>query len=128
MIEKKYKVIDLSAYCPSEYAYNLSWFELLSFHEDRIVIFGMGHWEHHIMDWLGCNYWHGRLPKSPIFDSVKDAKDWLKFQVNMGVYYDGMTLSGHHAGNSHCRQCNRDETKPKRELNITIYFSGLKRD
>lgn len=124
----KYEVVDLSNYIPSEYTYKLEWFELMGFYEDRVVIFGVGHWSYHIMDWLGCNFWHGRLPKSPIFDSVEDARDWLIFQVKMGVYYDGMELRGHHSGDPHCRQCNRDETKPKRELDITIFFSEIKKE
>ena len=97
--------------------YRLSWFELMSFRENKVVIFGIGHWTYHLMDWRGCNFYHGRLPKSPVFKNVGEAKEWLKFQIENGVYHQGMELCGHHAGGDQgcLRGCR------ERELE-TVYF------
>ncbi len=82
--------------------YTLNWFEILTYYKTRFVIYGTGPWHNHLMDWLGMNYYHGRLPGSPVFDSVKDAKVWLKFQIKHGAYAKDMTLPGHHAGEHVC--------------------------
>jgi len=96
--------------------YNLSWFELMKYHERkngtyRVVIYGVGHWINHIMDWAGCNFFHGRLPNSPIFDTPAAAAHWLKdvWEPNQNDYLnsDG-GYSGHHAGAYKClKGCNQ---------------------
>lgn len=56
-----------------------------------------------------------------MFENVKEAKEWLKFQVKESVYKEGMELSGHHAGENKClRGCS------ERELD-TIYISAILR-
>lgn len=136
MKKQKWEVVNLEDYIPhtsSWYVntYNLSWFELMRFHEDKYVWFGVGHWSSHIMDWRGCNFWHGRLPKSPVFADPKEAIDWLYFQVENGAYKDGMELRGHHSGeDSRCKVCNKKEDEwtsiwDRRETNVTIFHSHI---
>ena len=96
-------------------AYKLDWFEILTYHKTRYVIYGFGQEAYHLMDWRGCNFCHGRLPNSPVFNSVRDALKWLVKQVEAGKYKTGMRLPGHSIG---------DETYPqgcdKRIVSITI--------
>lgn len=131
-MKKKWELVDLSDYIPhtSSYycnTYNLSWFELMRFHEDKYVWFGVGQWSCHIMDWRGCNFWHGRLPKSPAFSDPKEAIDWLYFQVENGAYKDTMELRGHHSGEATCCvYCNKKDTGTdlmygSRETNVIVY-------
>ena len=116
----KMEKVDLSGYGDFDYdqqnIYCLEWFELMKYREKYFVIYGVGQWWNHLMDWRGCNFYHGRLPKSPVFESEEDAKKWLKFQVENGVYQEKMELTGHHDGDPCLRGCR------KRELE-TIYFT-----
>ena len=76
------------------------------------------------MDWRGCNFFHGRLPLSPVFPNTKEALAWLKFQVGEGVYTDGMILGGHHAGEYTCSMgCNDREIYGF----DSIFFHSLKK-
>jgi hypothetical protein len=121
---KEYK-IDLDAkdknLCRSSIhnEYKLMWFELMSFRSTKIVIYGVGQWKYHVMDWRGCNYYHGRLPGSPVFDNEKEAIKWLKWAVEKKHYQDGERLTGHHSGEYKCSACEgRDRG--------TIGFTSLK--
>lgn len=129
MKKQKWEVVDLGDWHP-RYSYNsvntyyLQWFELMRFHEEKCVWFGVGQWSSHIMDWRGCNFWHGRLPKSPVFDNLKEAIDWLYFQVENGAYKDGMKLNGHHSGDPDCKSCNKGKSNwifDTRETDVTVY-------
>lgn len=104
----------------SENIYNLKWFELLTYREKRYCWYGVGQWWLHLMDWRGCNYYHGRLPNSPVFDTIPEAVYWLKTAVNNGDYYTGMSLHGHSSGESYCPNGCDD-----REV-ATIYIHGYK--
>jgi len=128
---QKFKLVDLSDYIPhtsSWYVntYYLQWFELMRCHEEKFVWFGVGQWSSHIMDWRGCNFWHSRLPKSPVFADPKEAINWLYYQVENGVYKDGMELGGHHMGENRCTVCNKKKDEwtsiwDRRETNVIIY-------
>jgi len=100
----------------------LNWFQILRYRKNKFVIYGQGQWVGHIMDWRGMNMYHGRLPKSPVFNSVEEAIEWLKFQVKHGVYYEKMELTGHHSGEFQCSMGCDD-----RIVIDTIFFSQLKR-
>lgn len=82
--------------------YNLSWFEILTYREDKFVIHGEGQWSGHMMDWRGMNMRRGRLPESPVFETEKDAMFWLYNAVKSGKYYNGMELSGSFVGDGPC--------------------------
>jgi hypothetical protein len=82
--------------------YRVSWFQVLTFRETRFVVYGQGQWNGHIMDWAGCNFFHGRVPGSPTFATIEDAVLWLDEQARLGNLKDGMTLSGHHSGENRC--------------------------
>lgn len=132
-MKEKIKLVDLSdwelPYASHVNTYYLSWFELMRYHEDKFVWFGVGQWSSHIMDWRGCNFWHGRLPKSPIFKTGKEAIAWLFVQIKGGIYTDGMELNGHHMGDDgRCKNCNKDESDwifDRRETNFIVYFSYI---
>ena len=101
----------------SDARYCLSWFEILTYRRERYVLYGVGQWYNHMLDWLGMNYYHGRLPGSPVFDTVKDAETWLRFQVKHEAYKDGMTLPGHHSGEYTCSKgCSDREVKTIQQL------------
>lgn len=129
MKKKKWDVINLEEYIPhtSSFYCNtfyLRWFELMRYHEEKFVWFGVGQWSSHIMDWRGCNFWHSRLPKSPIFGDPEEAIDWLYFQVEHGVYKHGMELHGHHSGDPDCKSCNKhrdeDDIWDGRETDVIV--------
>lgn len=84
--------------------YRLEWFEVLTFRETRFVVYGTGAWDGHLMDWAGCNFFHGRVPTSPVFKTIEEAVLWLDEQVRLGNLNTGMTLSGHHSGEYECRK------------------------
>lgn len=83
-------------------SYKLDWFQLLTYHTKRVVIYGYGPWYYHIMDWLGMNIYHGRLIDSPVFDDVEAALTWLEKEIEKGTYHKNMILTGHHAGEYNC--------------------------
>jgi len=129
---KKFELVDMTDYegrGTSYYVntYDLAWFELMRFHKTKFVWYGVGQWSCHVMDWRGCNFWHGRLPKSPVFENPKDAVEWLYFQVENGAYKDGMELAGHHTSDPHCKKCNppTEWLFEQRETNLTVYFSHV---
>ena len=95
--------------------YSLKWFLLMKYRKNKVVIYGVGQQSSHSMDWRGCNFFHGRLPLSPIFNSKEEAIEWLAFQVQHGVYKEYMTLSGHFASES-------DKKEKDREI-VTIHFN-----
>jgi hypothetical protein len=102
----KLEKIDLSNYVPGDTnRFYLDWFELLRYRKDKIVIYGTGQWYLHLMDWRGCNFFHGRLPKSPVFNFTDEALEWLKFQVQNGNYKDKFEMSGHHGCGRECNKC-----------------------
>ena len=84
--------------------YRLAWFEVLTYRETRFVVYGQGQWDGHLMDWAGGNYFHGRVPTSPVFATIEEAVLWLDEQVRLGNLSAGMTLSGHHSGEYGCRK------------------------
>jgi hypothetical protein len=92
----------------SQNEYIVKWFELMPFHQDKFVIYGVGRWLYHIMDWRGCNFYHGRLPLSPVFNSEEEAGKWL---IENKDVYKGMTLRGHSMGEYKCSTC-----KDKKEI------------
>ena len=98
--------------------YRLAWFEVLTYRETRFVVYGQGQWDGHLMDWAGGNYFHGRVPTSPVFATIEEAVLWLDEQVRLGNLVEKMTLSGHHAGgDGGCRKgCNARET-------LTVHFN-----
>jgi len=97
--------------------YALDWFAILTYHKTKYVIYGVGQWWYHSIDWRGMNCFHGRLPDSLVFDSLVSAEEWLKQEIKEGTYHKGMQLSGHHAGLYHClKGCDDREIK-------TIHFS-----
>jgi len=128
-ISKKWELVKLDDYFVSgDTGYNLSWFELMRYRGDKFVWYGVGQFYRHLMNWRGCNVWHGRLPKSPVFGSVKEACEWLWYQVRNKVYYEGMHLKGHFCGDEgHCKACNKetDWLFEERETNITPGFHDI---
>lgn len=90
--------------------YNLEWFQVLTFRENldtgacSFVVYGEGKHEGHLMDWRGCNFFHGRIPGSPTFKTFADAVLWLDRAMAADVLHRGMDLSGHHAGENECRK------------------------
>lgn len=88
--------------------YVLSWFQVLTFRpnidtgESKFVVYGVGRWYRHLMDWRGCNFFHGRIPGSPTFKTIEDAVLWLDEAVKAGVLSDRMRLHGHHSGENTC--------------------------
>ena len=88
--------------------YYVKWFEVRTYRSSGFVIYGVGQWSGHIMDWRGCNFYHGRLPGSPVFHDLTVLMDWMEFQIRNGVYSDGMELSGHHSGENECSTCGKD--------------------
>lgn len=99
--------------------YDLQWFQVMTFRKTRFVLYGEGQWEDHIMDWQGCNYWHGRIPESPVFDSVDQAVEWARSAVAEGKLERGMILPGHHSGVQLCSKgCSAREAK-------AVYFADL---
>jgi hypothetical protein len=102
--------------------YALRWFLLLTFRENRVVIYGQGEWYYHIMDWRGCNHYHGRLPGSPTFKDEREAIKWLKWAVESGYYTESMRLTGHHSGESECSAGCDD-----REIGGCIHFHDLEK-
>ena len=108
--------------------YNLEWVQLLTYRYNLdtgrygIVVYGQGPWVGHIMDWRGLNMFHGRIPNSPIFRSVKDAATWIETEVAANRLEDGMELSGHHAGENECLTCG-----PDREEIAIVYLPCKKK-
>ena len=83
--------------------YYLESFQLLTFREDKYVLYGYGAAVGHLMDWRGGNIWHGRLPNSPVFSSEEEALNWLwnnHRRIKTGMEMSG--LPGHHAGIDSC--------------------------
>lgn len=108
--------------------YNLDWFEFMKYRENettckyKVVVYGHGQWFLHMMDWRGCNFWHGRLPGSPVFNNEAEAFEWLRAAVKKGAFTKGMELKGHHSGEYECGQgCD------SRELG-TVFFDHDKKD
>lgn len=111
MKNKKVEIVNLDDYSPGETnSYTLDWFMILKYHKTKFVIYGEGQWYYHLMDWSGMNMYHGRLPNSPVFNSMNSAIEWLTFQVQNKAYRDGMELSGHHAGRDECLKGCGDRT------------------
>ena len=99
--------------------YSLQWFSFLSFHKDKIVIYGVGQWVDHLMDWAGCNFHHGRI--GPVFKNVIEAYFWLRKEVKEGRITERMTLRGHHSGEYECPHgCG------ERMIVDCIYFDAVK--
>ena len=99
-----------------ENEYDLQRFSLLTYRETSYVWYGVGQWDGHIMDWRGSNFFHGRLPQSPTFKQPSEALAWLEKALDEGEYHRGMSLSGHHSGESRCSKGCDD-----REV-VTIFF------
>ena len=87
-----------------ENEYFLTWFELLTFREKRYCWYGIGQWVGHMIDWRGCNFFHGRIPDSPTFANTLEAMEWLQKAVDDGEIYKSISFSGHHAGYRSCRK------------------------
>lgn len=88
--------------------YRLEWFQVLTFRENldtgacSFVVYGQGKHHHHLMDWRGCNFFHGRIPGSPTFKTFSDAVLWLDRAVADGILVRRIELTGHHAGENEC--------------------------
>ena len=110
--------------------YTLKWFSLLrfrakSYHDYKVVIYGVGQEHNHVMDWAGCNYHHGRLPDSPVFPDEESAIKWLIEAVEKGTYKEGASFTGHHSGEHFCSKgCN------DREISgfDSVFFSSINRE
>jgi hypothetical protein len=44
----------------------------------RYVVYAVGQWDNHIMDWLGGNYRRTKVPGQPKFTSLKEATTWAR--------------------------------------------------
>ena len=108
----------------SDNLYRLSWFDILSYRKNKVVIYGVGQWWMHIADWKGCNYYHARLANSPLFKTTDDALDWLRKSVVDDVYEKNMKLKGHHSGKGMCPQGCDD----RRVNQAPVSFGDLRRD
>jgi len=42
----------------------------------KYVVYVVGKWDYHMMDWLGCNYRRIKAPNQPIFRLIADAVAW----------------------------------------------------
>jgi len=110
----------------SDNQYKLEAFQILTYHKTRYVIYGYGKWFGHVMDWLGMNIYHGRLPDSPVFASVNEAWTWLVKQVQSGTLNKGDYLDGHHAGTFECtRGCDYRLVSIK-GFGDTIWYQQIK--
>ena len=108
-------------------SYKLDWFQILTYHKTRVVIYGEGQWYFHVMDWRGMNMYHGRLPDSPVFDSVEEALEWLEKKVDDGTYKKGNVLTGHHSGEHNCSKgCDDREVDGYGIVSIACVSSALK--
>ena len=85
-------------------SYTVERFELLTYRGNKVVIYASGPYSDHLVDSRGLNTWHGRLPKSPLFETTEEALDWLKFQVRHGAYFYNLSLPGHFRGEL-CSKC-----------------------
>ena len=85
----------------SDNYYTLDWFELLTYRGDKIVVYGFGHHYQHMMNWSGCNFWHGRMCTQP-FNTTGEALDWIHEKVSCGEITKGMQLPGHFHGDNDC--------------------------
>ena len=111
------EIVDMKSWFPKTRdgrptnGYYLEWLELKQYRDVYYVWYGVGQWDGHMMNWRGCNYFHGRLPKSPMFNNVREAILWMQVQLKAGAYKDGMYLTGHHSGEGNCRLCGDRETE-----------------
>ena len=109
-------------------SYKLDWFQLMTYHRRRVVIYGYGPWYYHVMDWLGMNIFHGRLVDSPVFDDVVSALEWLKTKVDDGTYHKGTVMTGHHAGEHSCSKgCDDREINGYGVVSIACVTSAIKK-
>lgn len=95
--------------------YNLEWFEIMTYRGTKYVLHGVGQHYMHIMDWRGCNFFHGRLPFSPVFPTIRDALRWLWATWKRGYWQEKTELIGCHSSPNRCydREC------------LTIHMSTL---
>jgi len=100
--------------------YILEWFEILTYHKNRIVIYGVGKWAYHSDNWTGMNTHHGRI--GPVHNSVEEAYLWLAEEVKAKRINEGDYLKGHHAGEFQCPKGCDDRT-----LLSNLYFTDIKR-
>ncbi len=81
----------------SNSGFYLTWFTIrytsLMSEKERYVIFGEGKWIYHVMDWRGCNFWQKKLSPHP-FDSVEEAKNWLREAVSAELLWERMMIRG----------------------------------
>lgn len=96
----------------------LEWFEIKSTRDfsDKYVVFGIGQWRGHIMNWRGCNHWEKKLTKGvKPFNSIEDAENWIKEKVKSGDFKERMYIDGgYHTGEPTDREVK------------TVFFSKLR--
>lgn len=101
-------------------SYTVSWFDILTYRNGKYVVYGEGHWIGHVMDWRGGNFFHGRLPNSPVFDTEADARAWLRQRVLAGDLNEGDEFTGHHSGGDYGCSKNCDDRHV-----ATVHFAEL---
>ena len=42
----------------------------------RYVVYAVGEWDGHMMDWMGCNLRRCKAPNQPKFSTLKEATEW----------------------------------------------------
>lgn len=106
--------------------FRLKWLEVLDYRVNpitgrgRFVLYGVGQWVNHVMDWRGCNFFHGRIKGSPTFATVEEALRWAREASRSGFIAEGMRLRGHHSGEGSCLKGCEDREQ------LTVFFSSLK--
>jgi hypothetical protein len=102
--------------------YDLSWLKILRFRESKFVVYGVGQWAYHVMDWRGCNFFHGRIPDSPTFSTPEEAVSWIAKEIKAGRIYEGKVLQGHHAGEFNCpKGCDEREVSGFEQILISRF-------
>jgi hypothetical protein len=100
--------------------YRLQWLQVMTYRFTRFVLYGHGQWDGHIMDWRGCNFFHGRVPGTPLFTTAEEAVMFAEALAKARVIAEHMTLSGHHSGDLSCSKGCDD-----REV-VTVHLNGPK--
>jgi len=44
----------------------------------KYVVYVVGKWTYHVMDWAGCNFRRIKAPNQPVFKKIADAVTWAK--------------------------------------------------
>jgi len=69
--------------------------EYVGNNEPKYVVYGVGQWNGHIMDWRGCNFWEKKLSGGvKPFKTVEEAKQWIQSQIDNGTLYYRKEIEG----------------------------------